>query len=93
MSPQVEYALKKAGIMIVLAVLGVVGVEVTNVIEVAGVEPTIWGPIAGALVAGAVRYVEGLRDSQRAKHGDVIPSDVRPLPATRTVNPPAEWSL
>ena len=76
MTPQVRYALGKALIGIALAILGVVGIEVTNIIEVAGIEPTIWGPIAGALVAGAVRWVEGLRDAHRAEEGKIIRSDV-----------------
>lgn len=75
-SPQLTYALKKVGIMIALAALGVVGVEVTNVINVAGVDATIWGPIAGALIAGAVRAVEGQRDAQRAEEGKIIKADV-----------------
>lgn len=76
MSPQVRYALGKALIGIVLASLAVVGVEVTNVIDVAGLDATIWGPIAGALIAGAVRWVEGIRDAQRAEEGKIIRSDV-----------------
>jgi hypothetical protein len=75
MSPQVLHALKQAGIMIALAVLGAVGVEATNVAQAADLNP-IWLPVIGSVIAGAVRWFEGMRDSERAKKGEIVKADV-----------------
>jgi hypothetical protein len=78
-TPQLVYSLKKAGIMVALAALAAVGVELPSVIEGAGVNSEIWIPIAGAVVAGAVRTFEGWRDGLRAEKGLVQKEDVRPI--------------
>lgn len=75
MSPQVGHALRQAAIAIALAVLGVVGLEYTNVLDAAGFDAN-WYPAIAAIIAGAVRTVEGWRDSSRASEGKIIPSDV-----------------
>lgn len=82
MSLQLQYALKRVGVMILLAALGILGAEATDLEHAAGIDPAIWGTIIGAGLAAAVRAVEGYRDGERAKTGDVIKEDVKPLPAT-----------
>lgn len=70
MNPQLAYALKKAAIQIVLAVLAVVAVEQTSVLDAAGLDPAIYGGIVAAVVTALTRTFEGYRDGQRAA-GDV----------------------
>lgn len=76
MSEQLIYALKKAGIMIVLAALGVLVGEQTDILAATGADPVIYGGIVSAVLAAAVRIVEGYRDGLRADQGRVIESDV-----------------
>jgi hypothetical protein len=60
--------------MLVLAVLGVLGVEYTPVLEASGLDTTLWGGIVAAVLASAV--------------GDVIKEDVKPvIPARPVVDP------
>jgi hypothetical protein len=74
--------------MLVLAVLGVLGVEYTPVLEASGLDTTLWGGIVAAVLASAVRAVEGYRDGKRAEVGDVIKEDVKPvIPARPVVDP------
>jgi hypothetical protein len=78
MSPQVIHGLKQAGIMIALAILGVLGSDATGVIHIleeAGVNPLYFG-IVTAAIAAAVRWFESLRDAGRASAGKVLPADV-----------------
>lgn len=75
LSPQVTYSLKKAGIMLGLAIVGSVAANYTGVLQAANVDP-VWYPVAGAVVAGAVRWFEGVRDADRAAEGKIIGSDV-----------------
>ena len=76
MSPQLQHALLRVLLMIILAALGVVGIQAADIIRVAGVDATVWGPIVGAIIAGAVGAVEGKLDANRAKDGIVQESDV-----------------
>lgn len=75
MSPQVIHALKQAGIMIVLAILGVVATEYTGVLQTLDLNPVYVG-LVGAIIPPIIRWVEGLRDAERAKDGLVQRSDV-----------------
>jgi hypothetical protein len=75
MSPQVVHALKQAGIMIALAVLGVMATEYTGILQQADVNP-LFLPIIGSVLAGAVRWFEGMKDSERAKKGEIVKADV-----------------
>lgn len=76
MSPQVQHALGQLLIAVALAVLGVLAASQTDLIAAFGLNPAIWGGVIAAAIAGAVRAVEGFRDSQRAKDGLVQKSDV-----------------
>lgn len=76
MSPQTLHALRQLIIMMTLAALGVLGANYTGFLDSTGIDGAIWGPIAGAGIAGAVRFVEGLRDANRAAEGKIIPADV-----------------
>jgi hypothetical protein len=80
MTPQLAYSLRRVAVMIVLSALGVLGAEQTNLVNAAGLDPAIWGGIIAAVLSSAVRAVEGVRDGNRAKTGDVIKEDVRPFP-------------
>jgi hypothetical protein len=75
MTPQLEYSLKKATLMVGIAAAGAFGAELTGILNALGVDQ-VWVPVAGAIVAGTVRTFEGWRDGLRAEHGDVIPEDV-----------------
>jgi hypothetical protein len=66
MNPQLSYALKKAAIQIVLAVLAVVATEQSNILEAADLDPAIYGGIIAAVVTALARTFEGYRDGQRA---------------------------
>lgn len=76
MSPQVQHALKQLGIAVLLAVLGVVAASQTDLVAAFGLNPAIWGGVIAAAIAGAVRWVEGLKDAERAKEGILQKSDV-----------------
>lgn len=75
MSQQVKHSLGQVAVMMVLAVLGVAVEQQTNVLQNLGVDPLFF-PIVGAILASAVRYVEGLKDAGRAAEGVVVPADV-----------------
>lgn len=75
MSEQVTHALKQAGIMIVLAALAALGAEYTGILDAAQVNP-VYYPIVGAVIAGAVRWFEGGRDSVRNNRGEMVKADV-----------------
>lgn len=75
MSPQVSYALKRAGVLMLIALLGVGVNEYTNVLAAFG--DYAWaGPVVVALLGAGLRWAEGLRDAQRAEEGDIQKSDV-----------------
>lgn len=75
MTPQLQYALKKAGIMIAVAALGAAGGQVTGIFAAADIDQA-WIPVAGAIIAALIRTLEGYRDGKRAEEAKVIPADV-----------------
>lgn len=75
MSNQVQHALIQAAIMVGIAALGSLIESQTSILQSFGVDPIFW-PIAGAVLAAAYRWFEGLRDSERAVKGIVVPADV-----------------
>jgi C4-dicarboxylate transporter len=75
MTPQLEYSLKKAAIMVGIAAAGAFAGQLTDIFKSSGIDP-IWLPVAGGAVAGLVRTFEGWRDGLRAEKGQTIPEDV-----------------
>jgi hypothetical protein len=75
MSPQVIYALRKAGVLVGIAVLGVAAEQTTGVLTTAGVDP-VWYPMIMGVIAAGLRTLEGVRDADRAARHEVIPADV-----------------
>lgn len=75
MSPQVIHSLKQAGIMIVLAVLGVVATEYTGILEQLGL-PAVYVGVVGGIIPPIVRWFEGMRDGQRNAKGEMVRADV-----------------
>lgn len=80
---QVVYALRQALILAAIAAIGYLSNEAGNLIT----DPTYLA-IAGIVLAGALRLLEGFRDANRAANGNVIPADVgyRELQAQESVN-------
>lgn len=76
MSPQLSHALKEAGVMMLLAAVAVLIEAQTGIIRAAGLDPLIFGPIIGALLAAAKRLFEGWRDQIRAEEMILKPEDV-----------------
>lgn len=71
MSPQLVYALKRVGILVALAVLGVLGQHVSDF----ALDPTL-AIVISALIACLIQVFDGWQDTVRAKIGKIIPSDV-----------------
>ena len=75
MSPQVIYSLKRVVILIVISALGIIIESATGILAQAGLNEGFY-PIIMVALASALRWFEGLRDSQRASEGRVEQSDV-----------------
>lgn len=75
MSPQTLHAVRQWVIMLVLAALGFLVANQTQILNDLGV-PEVWQPVIVVVLATAVRGIEGLRDAARNRSGDLIPSDV-----------------
>ncbi len=71
MNEQTTYALKRAGVMMALAVLPI---GIAYLTDNYGTET--WVPFAVALLNGGYRVLEGYRDGKRAATGNVISADV-----------------
>jgi hypothetical protein len=76
MSPQLQHALLRALLMIILAALGIAGSEAAGIITALGADPLLYGGIVAAVIAAATRAVEGHLDANRAAEGLVQKSDV-----------------
>src|SRR5215218_9211575 len=75
MSPQVLHSLRQVAILIAIAALGVVAEQATGILSQTGLDP-VWYSVVMSAIAAVLRWLEGVRDANRAEAGKVIESDV-----------------